>query len=58
MAAVNCAERSFDNMREELEVLKRFGDDISDGEKDEKIRLYEDIETQRLVTAEQSSGVC
>jgi hypothetical protein len=57
IAAVNLAERSLTDMRERLAELEDFGDDLFDGEDVEKIRLYRDIEKQRLVTVEYSYGV-
>ena len=46
---VDLAERELHEMRGELTQLEGFGDDLLDGEEDEKIRLYRDIERQRLV---------
>ena len=57
IATVNLAERKLADMRERLAELEEYGDELLDGEEDEKMRLYRDIERQRLVTAEHSYGV-
>jgi len=49
MTSVNLAERSLADMRGRVVELEDFGDDLFDGEEDEKIRLYRDIERQRWV---------
>jgi len=49
IATVNLAERKLADMRERLAELEEYGDELLDGEEDEKMRLYRDIERQRLV---------
>ncbi|KAK5663817.1 hypothetical protein OQA88_20 [Cercophora sp. LCS_1] len=49
MDCVSAAERGLVEMRERVSELEGFGDDLLDGEEDEKIRLYRDIERQRIV---------
>ncbi|KAK3331432.1 hypothetical protein B0H66DRAFT_546532 [Apodospora peruviana] len=53
MTTINLAERSLADMGRRLAELEDFGDDLFDGEQDEKIKLYRDIERQRVTVEDE-----
>lgn len=48
MDVIRTAERDLGDMRERLAELNDFGEDLLDGEEEEKTRLYQSLERQRL----------